>query len=60
LGAVVVIIGGHHAHAIQGHIEAALVCDIPEGAIALVAIEAHGGLWLLALPRDCVGGGAPV
>ena len=25
--------------------------DIQKGAVALVAVEAHGGLWLLALPR---------
>jgi len=27
------------------------VRDIQKGTIALVAVEAHGGLWLLALPR---------
>src|SRR5262249_30663831 len=49
LGAVVVVIGGCHAHTVEGDGETSALRDILKGAIAPVAVQAHGGLWLLAL-----------
>ena len=49
--AIIVIIRRCHPHAIQRLIETALLRHITKCAIALIAIQAHGRLWLLSLSR---------
>ena len=41
--AVVVVVADGHAHAVHFHREAGALGDVGEGAVAIVAIEPHGG-----------------
>jgi hypothetical protein len=49
--AIVVIVGGGEAHAIERHVEASRRGHIGERAVSEVAIQLHGGLGALSFPR---------